>query len=403
MKQNFIMKKTLTTAFSLLLSISAFSQEKTEDKGKLTLSGYVDSYYMANFNSPLNRNNLGASGTARAFDQRAGQFSLGLIQTKMTYSTSKLDIVGDLTFGPNADLGNYGNVIGRVGAAYDANGVAIPTTGTSLAIKQAYVAWKATDKLTLTMGQFGTHIGYEVIDAPINYHYSLSNLFNNGPFYHVGLKAQYNFSDKVYLMAGIVNNVDNLDDNNRAKGLIAQLFVSPVTGWNVYLNAISSNEANSDAKGVTPDASYSLFDLTTTYQITPKFMVGLNAASGSQSGDYQTLTTNPKFAKNSGTWGGWALYTNYAVSDVFSIGARYENFNNQDAVRGLRIDNTTGVTVNSLTVTTTFTVADGHLLIKPEFRSDAFDKNFFADSNSNNGALNQKSQSTLGLAVIAKF
>ena len=399
MKQNFIMKKTLTTAFSLLLSISAFSQEKTEDKGKFTFSGYVDSYYMANLNSPISRSNTGASGTARAFDVRAGQFSLGLVQTKMTYSTSKLDIVGDLTFGPNADLGNYGNVVGRVGATYDANGVAVPTTGTALAIKQAYVTWKATDKLALTMGQFGTHIGYEVIDAPINYHYSLSNLFNNGPFYHVGLKAQYTFSDKVYLMAGIVNNVDNLDDNNRAKGLIAQLFVSPVSGWNVYLNAIASNEANADATGKTPDASYSLFDLTTTYQITPKFMVGLNAATGSQKGDYQTLTTNPKFTKNSGTWGGVAFYTNYAVSDIFSIGARYENFANQDAVRGLRIDNVTGVTVNSLTVTTTFTVADGHLLIKPEFRSDSYDKNFFTDGDGKA----QKSQATLGLAVIAKF
>jgi hypothetical protein len=398
MKQNFIMKKTLTTAFSLLLSISAFSQEKTEDKGKFTFSGYVDSYYMANFNSPQNRLNTGASGTARAFDVKAGQFSLGLLQTKMTYSTSKLDIVGDLTFGPNADLGNYGNVIGRN----------VGSTGTALAIKQAYIGWKATDKLTLTMGQFGTHIGYEVIDAPVNYHYSLSNLFNNGPFYHVGLKAQYNFSDKVYLMAGIVNNVDNLDDNNRAKGIIGQLFVSPVSGWNVYLNAIYSNEANADSTGKTPDASYSLFDLTTTYQITPKFMVGVNAATGSQSGDYQTLTTNPKFAKNSGSWGGVAFYTNYSVSDVFSIGARYENFTNQDGVRGLRITETnadgslksiTGVSVNSLTITTTFTVADGHLLIKPEFRSDAFDKNFFVDGDGKD----QKSQATFGLAVIAKF
>jgi hypothetical protein len=383
------MKKALTTAFSLLLGFSSFSQEKTEDKGKFTFSGYVDSYYMANFNSPVDRSNLGASLTARAFDVKSGQFSLGLVQTKMTYSTSKIDIVGDLTFGPNADLGNYGNVVGRLAGS----------TGTALAIKQAYVTWKATDKFSLTMGQFGTHIGYEVIDAPVNYHYSLSNLFNNGPFYHVGLKAQYNFSDKVYLMGGIVNNVDNLDDNNRSKGIIGQLFISPVAGWNVYLNAIASNEANADAKGVTPDASYSLFDLTTTYQITPKFMVGVNAASGSQKGDYQTLTTNPKFAKNSGTWGGVAFYTNYSVSDVFSIGARYENFNNQDAVRGLRIDENTGVTVNSLTVTTTFTVADGHLLIKPEFRSDSFDKNFFTDGDGKA----QKSQATLGLAVIAKF
>ena len=389
MKQNFIMKKTLTTAFSLLLGFSTFSQEKTEDIGKFTFSGYVDSYYMANFNSPVDRSNLGTSLSARAFDQKSGQFSLGLVQTKMTYSTSKIDIVGDLTFGPNADLGNYGNVIGRIAGS----------TSTALAIKQAYVTWKATDKFSLTMGQFGTHIGYEVIDAPINYHYSLSNLFNNGPFYHVGLKAQYIFSDKVYLMAGVVNNVDNLDDNNRAKGIIGQLFVSPVAGWNVYLNAITSAEGNADATGKTPDGTYNLFDLTSTYQVSPKFMVGVNAASGSQSGNYQTLVSNPKFIKNSGNWGGVAFYSNYTISDIFSIGARYENFSNQDAVRGLRIDENTGVTVNSLTVTTTFTVADGHLLIKPEFRTDSFDKNFFVDGDGKA----QKSQSTLGLAVIAKF
>lgn len=384
------MKKALTTTFYLLLCFSTFSQEKTEDKGKFTFSGYIDSYYMANFNNPVDRSNLGASGTARAFDVKSEQFSLGLVQAKMAYSTSKIDIVGDLTFGPNADLGNYGNVIGRLPGS----------TGTALAIKQAYVTWKATDKLSLTMGQFGTHIGYEVIDAPVNYHYSLSNLFNNGPFYHVGLKAQYTFTDRFYLMAGVINNVDNLDDNNRSKGLIAQLFVSPIAGWNVYLNMITSAEGNSDkVTGKTPDGTYNLFDLTTTYQITPKFMIGLNAVSGSQSGDYQTLATNPKFIKNSGSWGGAAFYTNYSITDVFSIGARFENFNNQNAVRGLRIDENTGVTVNSLTVTTTFTVADGHLLIKPEFRSDTFDKNFFNDGDGKS----QKSQATLGVAIIAKF
>ena len=384
------MKKALTTIFYLLLGFLTFSQDKTEDKGKFIFSGYLDSYYMANFNSPVDRSNLGVSGTARAFDVKSGQFSLGLIQTKMAYSTAKVDIVGDLTFGPNADLGNYGNVIGRLPGS----------TGTALAIKQAYVTWKANDKFSLTMGQFGTHIGYEVIDAPVNYHYSLSNLFNNGPFYHVGLKAQYTFSDKFYLMVGVVNNVDNLDDNNRSKGIIGQFFISPISDWNVYLNMITSAEGNSDkVTGKTPDGNYNLFDLTTTYQITPKFMIGLNAASGSQSGNYQTLTTNPKFIKNSGSWGGVAFYTNYSVSDVFSVGARYENFNNQDAVRGLRIDENTGITVNSLTVTTTFTVADGHLLIKPEFRSDSFDKNFFNDGDGKS----QKSQATLGLAVIAKF
>jgi hypothetical protein len=382
------MKKTLTTVFYLLLAFSAFSQEKTEkpeDKPKLTFSGYIDSYYMANFNSPKDRSNLGASGTARAFDQKSGQFSLGLVQTKMNYVTKSSDVVVDLTFGPNADLGQYGNVVGPLGKGT-----------TSLAIKQAYFNWKATDKLTLTAGQFGTHIGYEVIDAPVNYHYSLSNLFNNGPFYHIGVKAQYAFSDKFSLMGGIVNNVDNLNDNNRKKGLIAQVFFQPVAGFNVYVNGITSNEGTEDTKtGKTEDASYDLLDLTTTYQISEKFMLGLNVATGSQKGDYQG-GGGPVTAK---TWGGFAIYTKYDVSSTFALGARYESFNNKDGVRGLRLPDGTGVSVNSITVTPTITVADGHLLLKPELRIDSFDQNFFEDGDGKA----QKSQSTLGWAMIYKF
>ena len=358
-------------------------------KSPFTFSGYIDSYYMANFNSPASRLNLGASSSARAFDQRSGQFSLGLVQTKFQYSTASSDVVVDLAFGPNADLGNYGNVIGPLGRGT-----------TALAIKQAYFNWKATDKFTLTAGQFGTHIGYEVIDAPINYHYSLSNLFNNGPFYHIGVKGTYAFSDKASLMVGLVNNVDNLNDNNRAKGLISQLFFSPVAGWNVYINAITSNEANVKSNGKDSTGNYSLLDLTTSYQINPKFLLGLNAAYGSQTGDYQGAGDVGK----SKTWGGAALYGVYTVSDNFSLGVRYESFDNTSAARGLKIPNDdgtyTGVTVNSLTLTGTFTAAEGHLFIKPEFRMDTMNKNFFEDDK---GARTKTSQSTLGLAFIYKF
>ena len=365
------------------------TEPKEEDKSKLTFSGYIDSYYMGNLNNPASRSNTGRSGSARAFDIRSGQFSLGLVQTKMQYSTEKSDVVVDLTFGPNADLGNYGNLIGPLGRGT-----------TALAIKQAYFNWKASSKFTLTAGQFGTHIGYEVIDAPINYHYSLSNLFNNGPFYHIGVKGQYAFSDKASLMVGLVNNVDNLNDNNRAKALIAQLFFSPVAGWNVYLNAITSNEANVKSNGKDSTGNYSLFDLTTSYQITPKFLLGLNAAYGSQTGDYQGAGDVGK----SKTWGGAALYGVYTVSDAFSLGLRYETFDNKKAARGLRYTNDAGnlvgVSVNSLTLTGTFTVADSHLFIKPEFRVDTYDQNFFEDDKGN---FSKTSQSTVGLAFIYKF
>lgn len=393
------MRKRILLLSALLYSVGSYAQDSVattpvvdDTKGKFTFSGYIDSYYMANLNKPLSRSNLGAAANARAFDQRAGQFSLGLIQTKIGYSTAKADVVVDLTFGPNADLGNYGNLIGPLG------------TTTALAIKQAYFNWKATDKLTLTAGQFGTHIGYEVIDAPVNYNYSLSNLFNNGPFYHVGAKGTYAFSDKASLMLGIVNNVDALNDNNRKKGLIGQLFVSPASGWNIYLNGIVSNEANSDSLGNTPDGTYSMLDLVTTYQVTEKFFLGMNAAIGSQKGDYQGYT----FTDKATSWGGVALYTNYAVSSNFGLGARYEFFDNKGGARLLRNRLGEGTSVNSITFTGNITAADGHLLLKPEIRVDNYAKPArsaegnlqFEDSKGN---FTKSSQTTVGMAFIYKF
>ena len=356
----------------------------------------MDTYYFANFNNPQDRLNTGVNGAARAFDQRAGQFQLGLVQGKATYTSDKVDAVFDLTFGNHADLGNYGNTVSlNTGAA----------TSTALAIKQAYITLKASPKLSFTAGQFGTHIGYEVIDAPVNYNYSLSNLFNNGPFYHLGVKAQYAFSDKAYLMVGLVNNIDRNFDNNHAKGFIAQLFFTPVSGWNVYLNTAISNEANVRMTGANAGkdstGTYSIYDLTTTYQISSKFFLGLNAAYGSQTGGYQQL--NPYFTGTyvgkATTWGGVAVYGNYAVSDKFGFGARYEVFDNTGGARALTAADGSGVSVNSLTITGNITVADGHVLLKPELRVDSYSKNKFIDGD---GKL-QKGQTTLGMAAIFKF
>ncbi|WP_128543494.1 porin [Larkinella soli] len=385
---------TASTSKPQEVATAAAPAQEPENKGKFTFSGYIDSYYFGNFNRPKSRSNLGVAGNARAFDQRSGQFSLGLVQTKIGYSTAKSDVVVDLTFGPNADLGQYGNLVGPLGRG-----------SMALAIKQAYFNWKATDKLSLTVGQFGTHIGYEVIDAPVNYNYSLSNLFNNGPFYHIGAKATYAFSDKASLMVGLVNNVDNLNDNNRSKGFISQLFFSPVAGWNVYLNAIASNEANLDSLNNKVTGAYAIFDLTTTYQITEKFFLGLNAAVGSQKGDFQGYAP---VKSGTSSWGGVALYTNYAVTGNFGLGARYEYFDNKDGARALRNSFGQGTSVNSFTLTANITAADGNLLIKPEFRVDSYAKPGSASAEDQqfedkDGAFTKSSQSTLGLAFIYKF
>jgi len=449
------MRKLTLLTLMIMVSLvwNAKAQDSTAaaaDDGKLTLSGYLDTYYNHAFNNPKSGSLLGPGGAGRAFDRTVDQFSLGLVQFKATYSSSKVDIVADLTFGPNAELGNFGNVNN---AAYTSGWGSYPGNsgvslyqhqifgnlyGTSAAIKQAYGTWKATSKLSFTVGQFGTHIGYEVIDAPVNYHYSLSNLFNNGPFYHVGAKANYAISDRLAIMAGVVNNWDNLFDNNKPKSVIGQVYVKPIDGWNVYLNFIGGNgddtylTTQTATGGYTPaglgtDAQHPnrdnynryLYDLTTGYQVTDKFYVGLNAAYGYYVGTNQatenaikgyTAGHSSKFADSSKTkldWGGAALYVNYAITDWLGIGVRGEHFEDFWGVRyigyvgGAASSPTgrTGAINNSITVTAPITLANGHFILKPEFRFDGANQKIY--ENSKGEAINE--QKTIGLATIFKW
>jgi hypothetical protein len=370
-------------------------------KVPFTFSGYVDANYFKNLNNPKDGLNTGLSGMARAFDQRENQFQLGLAQTKFSFSRSKADAVIDLTFGPHADLGNYGNKIGPFGL----------NVGTSaLNIKQAYIVWKINSRHSFTMGQFGTHIGMEVIESSINYHYSLSNLFNNGPFYHQGLKYTHTLNDKFAVMVGAVNNWDNLYDNNRFKSAIAQIAITPKKGYSFYLNYIGGNEDNIvDSTGATSwygkDTVHNMkqmLDFVANLQLTDKLYFGVNAAFGSSNNTTILTSTDQKKAY---TWGGVAAYINCSFTDKVSFGVRGELFDNTAGVQYI------GKTdVQSYTATFNFKLDDGNLILRPEYRMDIYKTNpnvngvkatqQFMDSDGN---FTKASQSTVGMAMIYKF
>jgi hypothetical protein len=389
-------------------------EEKEAEEGKFSVSGYIDTYYFTNFNKPSSRDNMGQSGVGRGFDRRVDQFQIGMVQTVFKYTNSKSEVVADLAFGPSAQYGNYGNVP-NLSPAYGY------TLGndvfSAVMIKQAYFKYNATEKLSFTAGQFGTHIGYEYIDAPLNFFYSINHTFNSGiPFYHTGVKASYAFSDKVSLMLGAVNGFDYVHDNNRAKGLIGQLSLLPAEGLSVYFNFISSNESNADATGSTPDGNFTVYDLNGGYQATDKLFIGYWVMYGTQHG---TLGSPGTFVPADGdvdatkSWYGANLYFTYALSDLFSLGFRGEYFNNDSGARGLRNFDSSGqalgASATTYTLTGNFTLADGHLLLKPELRADVFNKlsgtgneqsQQFMDSD---GLYTKNGQTTLGLAAIYKF
>lgn len=382
--------------------LKALVDKITNSKLPFSFSGLIDAYYFKNLNNPKNSSNTGISNAARAFDQKENQFQIGMAQTKFSWSKKRVDAVIDLTFGPNADLANYGNKIGPHGSNVGSS---------AIAIKQAYISYKLNNKNIFTIGQFGTHIGYEVIESSINYNYSLSNLFNNGPFYHQGLKYTHTFNDKFSIMTGVVNNWDNLYDNNRFKTAIASICLTPKAGYSFSLNYIGGNE--DDLFDSLKNASYyetqtiscykQLLDFVANMQLTKKIFVGFNIAVGDKNN--QTVLIDSTSTKlESKNWGGAAMYLNYAITSKIGLGLRGELFDNTSGVQ--YIGNTD---VQSYTATFKINL-DDDLLIKPEFRMDIYKWNrdtnglpVFQQFMDHSGNYNKNSQITIGIAAIYKF
>lgn len=392
------MKKLATLIMAVLVS-GIFSARAQSDsttvaapapsEASLSMNGYVDTYYFYNANQPSTRLNQ-----ARVFDTKHDNFSIGLVQTAFTYTNGKVKVVADLVFGPNAELANFGN------------------TGTSLGIKQAYGTYSFTDKLALTVGQFGTHIGYELIDAPLNYNYSLSYLFGNGPFYHTGAKLDYVASDKLSLMFGVVNGWDLLQDLNDKKTLVAQVHLAPVEGLHVYTNLVTGDESQGlSAFGARGGSRTNLIDLSTFFQVNEALKVGVDAAYGqfntahsreitnqdivdaATPEDAEFLTSEQRFSKDQ-EWKGAALYLNYALTPVFGLGLRAERFSDPAGMRYFG-----PLEATAFTLTGDIKLAEGKFNIKPEIRIDATDDPYFLS-----GASRLKThQTTIGAAVIYSF
>ena len=116
-----------------------------------------------------------------------------------------------------------------------------------------------------------------------------------------------------------MNGWDNLNDNNLAKTVIAQISLIPNDKVGLYLNWLGGNE---DTSTMTADSikSYKhLSDITASFAVSKKVNVGVNAAFGSY--DFDTLATQ--------NWGGTAVYIDYSFSEHFALGVRAEYFDDE--------------------------------------------------------------------------
>ena len=297
--------------------------EEDEPKLPFDISGFVDVYYGYSFTE---------NPFPTSFTETHNSFSLGMANLVFS-KEGKVGFVADIAVGPRAEV---------------ANGF----SGTTLsAIKQLFVTYSPSDKVTFTLGNYGTHVGYEVIDAPDNINYSTSYMFSNGPFYHTGLKVDVALTDKFGAMLGIFDDTDSKLDFVPGKHLGAQLSYA-TDNVGIYLNYIGGKDVEGDT--LTSEVSGHQVDLTATFQVSEKFGLGVNA----------TNKTNAIDDGENTSWFGAALYANYMVSDAFTLGFRGEYIGDADGEILGALDGSV------LDLTISGNIHIGPLIIIPEFRVD---------------------------------
>jgi hypothetical protein len=337
-------KNLFLLAFTIFSAVSLVAQEE-EEASKFSLSGSIDTYYRTTFSD----GGQATTATGTSFANQTG-FALGMANLIGSYDMGDTGVVVDLVFGPRGTEATFENDV--------LNGI----------INQAYAYWNVSDKVTLTAGRWNTFLGYEVIAPAANFNYSVSYLFSNGPFSHLGVKADIALSDDVSLMLAVTNPWDVNDTS--ATGEYG--FGTQLGFYGQYLNVYYDSGSNG---GLGFEVDY-----TGGFDLSDSFFLGINAAY------------NDNSEAGTGFYGA-ALYPQITTSESFAIGLRGEYFT-------ATADGFDDTPVTALTLTGSFT--KDNLILKPEIRLDSFgnDNEPFIESN---GVDTSSSLSSFALAAIYSF
>jgi len=358
------MRKKIFASAAILacLSNGLFAQDSTKS---LTISGSLDAYYRFNF-----ANN--GTNNYTSFTNSQNSFELGMASIRADASAMNGKVTGviDLGFGRRAEEFSYNDgvtVAGKNGFASLSN------------IKQLYATFSPSSTVKFTMGKFGTHVGYELLDAPLNRNYSMSYMFTNGPFFHTGLKADIT-AGPVGFMVGVTNFTDQSTSTIATKSVIAQVSGGSSNGnFKAFLNYVGSY--GSDTKSLPGSlSSLSQVDLVLTGKVSDQFNIGFNG----------TLQQRDNGVDN-GSWKGAAVYLNVDPSAAVGLTLRSEYISDSKMI----YFGTKNIFANTLSLN----YKVGPLVIIPEIRFETAQSEIFLK---NNGT-DSKSTATALLAAVYSF
>jgi len=332
---------------------------------KVSLGGYAEGYYSLWLNQP-GANDWQANSSAfgdqnsvipyRVFDASPNSFAYnGELTVKYADDASKSGAFIDFIYGPKANTINSGQ------AAYLntwwglSDGVG--DAQTNFIIGQAYLN-QSFGPVTMTLGKFGTPVGYETWNTTANANYSRGLLYSQEPFYRVGAKLDYaapmGITASLWVDNG--NSYDNTYSETKNWGVeLAYAGIKNLSLYGLYYRDMGTATAGG------PFSPTDIYDLNGSYTISDSLMVAAEYL-------HKELFPYTTGTQTSSVSQGYALYATYSVAGL-SISPRFEQFFVPDGAGTFGASTTPTYEMSDYTLTLKYPMGPvSHIL---EYRADA--------------------------------
>jgi hypothetical protein len=286
---------------TLLSCHPAFSAETIEgNKSDLSISGYLETYYLHDFNHPSDDVRPGFAFSHNAVGKPS--INLGLIKAALNTERMRANIA----------LGS--------GTYMRANYAAEPVDLQK--IFEANIGLKLNDNLWLDAGVMPSHIGFESAIGLDNWTVTRSMLADNSPYFETGVKLSYTSDDGKWYASGLLlNGWQRIQrpDGNTTPAIGHQLTYKPNAKLTLNSSSfIGNNQSDKDRRMRYFHHFYGQYQLNDQWGLITGFDIGAEQET-----------------RNSSSYNIWftpIIIAKYTYSDKLSLATRAEYYQDRDEV-----------------------------------------------------------------------
>ncbi len=313
------MKKYILILTALI--ITHFTYAQNEDKpSPFTVSGYLETYYVYDFNNPENNTR---PGFIYSFN-RHNEVNLNLGFIRGSYNTDNV----------------RANLAVMMGTYANANLAAEPGVLKNIYEANAGVKLSSTKNIWVDAGIFGSHIGFESAIGKDCWNLTRSILADNTPYYEAGVKISYTTDNGKWFLSGLVLN--GWQRIQRVEGNSLPSFGTQITfkpNSSITLN--SSTFIGTDKPDSARQMRY-FHNFYGIFQLNKKLGLTVGMDYGVEDKTSETSDKN--------SWYSPVVILRYSVTDKLSLAIRGEYYSDEQGViiatgtpNGFK---TTGVSMN---------------------------------------------------------